>query len=307
MLKDILIHKLKILHDTIWEGRASQSDISQWLGNFHEAREQLHALHLLANFLYFGHTQIRELAHALYRDEFRYPIVEQIRRRNADTLDRNLIANEFRAELERTRFFGVGNPSESGTHLLYYFRQENRLPKTLFASPHEIFRFADGTPELANDQVSRYVFIDDLTASGQQVVEYCHNLLIQLKRLMPSSRTSFLALFATPNAVTAIQHAAIFDEVRCVFELDETFDCFGRESRYFRTPHMDIDQTFAESTARKYGLLLWPTYPLGYDDCGLMLGFHHNTPDNTLPIFWFNEPEGHPWQPIFPRYPKVDR
>ena len=42
---------------------------------------------------------------------------------------------------------------------------------------------------------------------------------------------------------------------------------------------------------------------LGFKDCQLLLGFNHNTPDNTLPIFWYDE-KNYNWYPIFKRYKK---
>ena len=44
--------------------------------------------------------------------------------------------------------------------------------------------------------------------------------------------------------------------------------------------------------------------PLGYDNCQLLLSFFHNTPNNSLPIFWF-EDEQVEWKPMFRRYPKI--
>lgn len=53
-----------------------------------------------------------------------------------------------------------------------------------------------------------------------------------------------------------------------------------------------------------YGARLWPAFPLGYRDGQLMIGFHHNTPDNTLPVLWFDRPNP-PWTPMFRRYHKM--
>ena len=61
---------------------------------------------------------------------------------------------------------------------------------------------------------------------------------------------------------------------------------------------------FAEQMCRFYGSSLVPGDPFGYDNGQLLIGFHHNTPDNTLPIFWYDEPGGTSWTPIFKRYPK---
>jgi hypothetical protein len=53
-----------------------------------------------------------------------------------------------------------------------------------------------------------------------------------------------------------------------------------------------------------YGRELWRLYPLGYRNGQLLVGFHHNTPDNTLPIVWKDDIRcrGRPWEPVFRRY-----
>jgi hypothetical protein len=112
---------------------------------------------------------MRELLRALYRDLYRYPIVESIRRAHSDTLDANFIEEEFKKRLLQTRFMGMGNPSESGCHLLYYFRQENRLPRNLFIHTHEIFTRSGSPPALSvkDPTVATYVFLDDFCGSGR--------------------------------------------------------------------------------------------------------------------------------------------
>ena len=57
----------------------------------------------------------------------------------------------------------------------------------------------------------------------------------------------------------------------------------------------------------KYGkTMLGEKHALGFEDSQLLLGFHHNIPDNTLPIMWFDGPDRVPWKPIFRRYPKLE-
>jgi hypothetical protein len=53
---------------------------------------------------------------------------------------------------------------------------------------------------------------------------------------------------------------------------------------------------------KKYGDELWAMHPLGYKDGQLLLSLFHNTPDNTLPVFWA---ESANWQPIFKRFHKI--
>ncbi len=308
-----LMTKIKTLNETIWENRASEPAIVDWLHNFVAANpptpdERAHALFLLSNFMYFGSRQTREMLKAMYRDLYKYPIVESIRRENNHTLDSRIIDRLFSGELERTRFLGVGNPSESGCHLLYYFRQENSLPKGLFIHTHEIFTGPSGKRLLRDAHVSRYVFIDDFCGSGKQGTDYSRDLVEEIKGLNPTVLVEYHVLFATTHGITKIRNDTAFDAARAIYVLDTSFKCFSAESRYFRTQTEDgIDRTFCEQMCLRYGATMLPApHALGFEDSQLLLGFHHNVPDNTLPIIWFDEPNGVPWKPIFRRYPKLD-
>lgn len=305
-----LKRKIKVLNESIWERRAPWPVVEDWLTNFSGQREdadteKLHVLYLLGQFMYFGSRETRALLRAMFRDDYRYPIVESIRKQNRDTLNEGLIEKLFHYELQNTRFLGIGNPSESGTHLLYYFRQENALPRDLFINAHQIFaQTADGRRGIRNPSVNRYVFLDDFCGSGKQAQEYSQDIVEDLKRLHPNAFVSYYVLFATTDALSTIRSKTSFDDVKCVYDLDPSFKCFSADSRYFSDEDTDVDKRKAEGICLHYGRALWSSYPLGYRDCQLLIGFHHNTPDNTLPIIWFDEP-GSTWRPIFKRYPKV--
>jgi hypothetical protein len=328
-LTEHLISKLKTLDETIWEQQVSHPQIEAWLDNFAPDRpgvtsERLHCLYLLGQFMYFGDRQIRELLKAIFRDLYKYPLIEEIRRANGDTLDLAFIKARFDEELQKTRFLGMGNPSESGTHLLYFFRQENDLGKKLFIHSHQIFTRRSEIPKsglmrllyaiasifghnrlaLKDPNVKRYVFIDDICGTGSQAEDYSTEILVGLKARKPDAEASYFSLFATSEGLDYVRRNTLFDKVDSIFELDETFKCFDPESRYFQPADTRIDQAFAEQVCRTYGQALFPRHPLGYGNGQLMLALHHNTPDNTLPIFWCDEFGKQAWVPIFRRYPK---
>src|ERR1700733_752916 len=99
---DELLSKIKILSDTIWDHKAKQPQIDEWLVNFDlpadgtEEQRRLHALYLLSHFMYFGSRQMRELMRVIFRDLYKYPIVERIREANSHTTDLSLINSAFR-------------------------------------------------------------------------------------------------------------------------------------------------------------------------------------------------------------------
>ncbi len=304
-----LRRKIKNLSIYAWGRRIGGSDIDDWLGNFISSDEpasceQLQMLHLLGQFMYFGSREMRELTRAVYRDKFKYRLVEEIRRTNADTLDASIIKSEYAKVLEKTRFLGIGNPSESGTHLLYYFRQENELPKSLFINGHEITKREGAQIMLRDRDIQHYVFIDDLCGSGDQAESYSKDIVSSIKEMNPDATVAYYCLFAMSEGIAHVRDHTLFDEVDCVYELDDSFKCFGERSRHYKGDDLPIDKSYGRQISEKYGRMLFPSDPLGYGDCQLLLGMHHNTPDNTLPIIWFDENYGPTWVPAFKRYNK---
>ena len=319
-LFESLVDKIKILNETTWERRAGRPQINEWLENFDE-EERIQVLFLLSRFMYFGSIQMRTLLQALYRDLYKYKVVEKIRIDNENTRNLNLINRKLRIAENKTRFLGIGNPSESGPHLLYFFRQENRIANNLFINSHEIFNREGSDVKLNFPDVNHYVFIDDFCGSGSQASGYSKTVLKELKSLNKDVETSYLMLFGTQKGKTVVERETLFDNVESVYELDDTFQCFKEESRIFKHSPSLIDQKKCDIVSSKYGKQLmksilkrggWPDDQIdfnsnfhrhGFGDGQLLIGFHHNTPDNCLPIFWYDEKDV-TWTPIFKRYNK---
>lgn len=318
---DKLLKKIYAYYQTIWKDKWKEQLDQEWLSNFSHTdsaiteKEKLNMLYLLSKFMYFGNTELRQLLISLFRDLYKYPIIAQIRKANADTLDLSKINTEFNKELAKTRFLGVGNPSESGVHLLYYFRQECGLSKEYFINTSDIFAISQIEDkdekgeartylksELNHNTVKRYVFIDDFCGSGQQATKYLKKLAENMKFEDPEIEIKYLLLFSTQKGLEEVRKIKALDVVEAIFTIDDTFKAFSKDSRYFAmTLDKDIDKNFAMTTATKYGTPLFNP-PLGHGDCQLLFGLFHNTPDNTLPIFWS---EDYNWKAIFKRYNKI--
>ena len=316
MLREKLESKIMVLNVATWEDRIGGDLVSEWIDQFDEATdiqndEQIHALFLLSNFMYFGQSELRSLLKSLYRDMIRTPILHEIRRDNLDTTKIDQINEEYQIRCRKMRFLAVGNPSESGMHLLYYFRQENMLPKDMFINTHEIFDLEvienAVQTNIRNPEIDRYIFIDDFCGSGTQAKDYLLNIVKPLKMLSTAVKVSYLVLFATSQGLRAIRNFNCFDTVDTVFELDETFRVLEENSRLFDGEEETFDRTEIRKTCQKYGEILSPKHPLGYKNGQMLIGFNHNTPNNTLPIFWGgNQNMTGPWKALFLRYDKVN-
>lgn len=312
---ELLFKKIMILNEHVWEQRAPKPKVEKWLQNFSgrfssPEVEQAHALFWLSQFMYFGARELRVLIRALYRDLYLRPVIREVRGRLGKGASDSDLALAVADAIDKTKFFGVGNPSESGTHLLYYFRQENSLQKHHFMDAVQIFsRGADGSRRIKKPEVERYVFLDDICGSGDTAVDYSEQVLTDLKALSPGVIVSYYCLFATKDGMRRVRDESLFgSQCGAVYELDETYKCLSEKSRYFGGDlHPGIDRKIACDLVKLYGDLLDPAYATGWKDSQMLMGFHHNTPDNTLGMVWFDSDWGGslPWAPMFKRYPKV--
>lgn len=314
-LREQLLSRIDTLASNLWDDAMARADVEQWLGNFDGNEfsvdvEHVNALHLLSNFNLYGVPEVRELLRSIYRDLFRYPIIQKIRETNGGTLDGQFVNSEWMIELNATRFLGMGNPSESGAHLLYYFRQINNLNRNLFVYPLQVLTGPPGksTSRIAIPGLKRLIFIDDVLGSGTQAKEYSEKFVEQVKAAAEAEgRTisiEYFVLFAKEEGLS-VARSTKFDRVEAVHEIEESEMAFSDVSRIYINSPQDISRDVGRKIARGYGEKICPAHPLGYKDGQLLLGFRHNIPDNTLPIIWFSG--GSPgWNAAFPRYGKLD-
>ena len=246
---------------------------------------------------------MRTLLRALYRDFVQYPILTAIRKNNGDILDWDALRPIYGEALKRVRFVAIGNPSESGAHILYYFRQENSLSKYLFVDPLQLLIRSD-RPRALVCELDHIVFLDDFCGSGIQACQYSSQLLRRLRRLNSSIRLSYFPLFATTAGLEVVRANTYFTGVEAVCELDASFKALDPASRYFREPYPGVTREFASEMCRRYGSAIEPQSPVGFGGCQLLVGFSHNIPDNTLPVFWSEGNSSTRWTPIFRRYSK---
>ena len=246
----------------------------------------------------------------MFQDLVRNPLTVAGRKDLTNSDDFNAIHQAFDGELKRTRFVALGGPSESGTHILYQFRQENNLPTNSFPSLAELVTgpLDNLTTKWARPEVKRLIFIDDFLGTGQQVTDSATETVPQLRNAASNSGIDlevwYLTLIATQDGLESVEATSIFQCVRSLSVLDGTYRVFDDKSQCFSGPPGYIDKSKCEEIMDYYGNRIYPEEPLGYGNCQLLLGFRHNVPDNTLPIIWFQG--SFPWwRPIFLRSRKL--
>lgn len=300
-----LIRKIDILSEYCWGGLPKENSIKEWINNFETKEEQANALFLASKFMLFSVDQVKVLLKNLYKKFFLDPLLQKNIRDGIDVKANwyNILNNEF----QQTRFIPVGNPSESSAHLLYYFRSINQLELKLFISLGEIFEFKYGKDTFLNNNIKRYIFIDDLIGSGSQAKTYNSSIIEKAKTINENISIEYYSLFATNEGLKNIRDNTKFDIVDSLFILDESFKALEENSRYFNNSklpdfiNLEIIKSMVEKYKNKFEDEIGGS--TGFSNNQLLLGFYYNIPDNSLPMFWQKSSK---WKPFFERIHKCD-
>jgi|GEM_PF-3346092 len=191
--------------------------------------------------------------------------------------------------LDRSHFCPLGlSPSSSGGLYLYDFCHNLNLNERQFLAwpPREI-----------NSDVEALVFFDDMIGSGNQAIRFFREHLTGLAQPL-----LYVSVFAFQQGLDRVRADGGFETVLAGVPLSDEERAFGEESRVFQ----DVTQRLRiKSLAEKYGRLLYPSHPLGYDNTQSLLVFPHNTPNNTLPVIWAGpnneKAPGKLWSPLWER------
>lgn len=330
--KHLYLNNVKQLSRWIWKEEVLDENIEEWLSNFdgivdnNKEHEQLNALFLLKQYMFFSIIEVREMLSSLYQSKFFKPKLHKLRKDSGINVLSDL-DSLYKQELSQTRFLGIGNPSESSSLLLYFFRQVNNLRKDLFCNIQDIFSFEENSKisglktNSATETINNYVFIDDLTGSGEQASDFfignddvqSLDIFNKIKEYNPSANIYYFTLFSTEEAKKAFIRKGLTDiKIESIFLLDDTYKVFGSESRYFPKLKDEVEPKQAHQVEKEYSFDVstkyYPRFGLpsgyeyGYRNSQLLLSFFYNTPDNTLPKFWA---ESTNWVSMFKRYHKL--
>jgi len=267
--------KIMDLNDLVWENKAADR-LEGWLGNFKKEEEQKIALYLLSKFTYYNESEIKSLMRTSYKLLENKVFLDLKGKMNLD--------DEYVVE-KNCYFVGTWeNPVKSGAHLLYHFAKINGLPEDLFKNT------IDDIPKSA-----KYViFFDDMAGSGRQASSFWFNRVVRERKSLVNTKFYYLVLVANEKGISYILNKTGLPVIPSVV-LDRRYEIFSNNSIYFTN---DNFKRKAAAMCKKYGESLLPGDGLGFNNSQLLIGFHHNVPDNTLPIIWSEENE---WNPIFPR------
>ena len=217
-----------------------------------------------------------------------------------DDIEKKLIEiKKYMGALDDFVISDIEGIPKSSTHLFY------PLNKILEISSKKFISSKDLEPSDDRD----IVFIDDMIGTGNQAINYIQKLKGDDK--IGSQKLYYYAIVGLKGGVKELKDSGLFKNVSATIELPKrTF-----ESGYIFTVE---DSGTARDMASFIGEQLTKNMknidPLGYENSEALVFFRHNTPNNSLPIFWASgmcrilgkvgEPTEVRWNPLFPRKEK---
>jgi len=288
-----LLDKILTTNSYCWKMDITERDIKKWLDNFKgeifsQEEERKIALFLLVNFVIYSFDEFKYLCKEAFSNYIREVVT-------VDEVESNDVVEIIR----KTKFVPLGNPSESSTSIMYYFRTENYLQTTCFDY------IGKNTKNEYKD--TNLVFIEDITSSGQQFVQYYSELIKSNIIHFDSCRIFVVYLVSNKSAEKTIKSHYPNIKVIRVVDIDERAYGVSKDSYIY---HNDVDINHKCVTLMNhYGTKLENSNPdpdniikaLGFGDKAQMFGFYYNIPDNVCPIFWERRDE---WFGIFKRHKK---
>lgn len=266
-------------------GAVPASQFLRWCEQVDPQRRSI-PLRLLTRFVYFSEDEARDLWKHMYR---------------------NLVPADFKGS--RTVYTGVGYSAKSGSHQLYTVKQALvELPESERDFDfEEAFRTLDSLRK-EDAEIDSIAFVDDFIGSGEQAIKFFERLRETHPWVM-SRRIVMCALAGFESGAVNIQNYLRESSARVLLgkTLKEKDRAFSPDNTLWDS---EADRLDAKSWTAKIGRALLSSTDvdpegsaLGWKGSQALIAFHHNIPNNTLPLFWAGgKVGGKEWFPLFDRF-----
>ena len=152
-----LINIIMHTSSTVWkEHELGKKDIDAWLTNFKgevfsERHERLMALWLLSHFTFYNQAEVQRLCQVVYKDLI-HLVIAKSSSSGKTPID---AVNDFFAS---ANIIPCEEMSGSGGFVAYLFRQQNKLPMSLF----------NYSAENVSEDIQNIITIDDVTLTSSR-------------------------------------------------------------------------------------------------------------------------------------------
>ncbi len=229
----------------------------------------------------------------------------------------SMLLDRVQNNLCQMRILCLGRESRGGGIVKYRLRVGNNLPVWIFPESLEVLN-----REIAAGKVRMVAFIDDFFGTGNTAVRSLQHILQQLSpvesvNVVACALVGFgKAILRVTNAIeearprqwgqrSAFAALPLSNEEDCIFVLppEESLDATrvihdGEYCEKIFVSREDAQIAYDECLRHSLYVCDGVDRPCGYDNLASPVVFQYNTPNNSLPVFWY---AGGLWHPIVPR------
>jgi len=283
----------KLIQHGIWEG-LHITKLRTWLANFQTDEERYFAACVLDSLIYRSHEQTVALTNQLFQR-----ILPDLLRLDpppvhSASLDR--LRQEIAILDPGVRLVPVvtdnNPPTKSGYIVARLLRRHLRISDRWIIQPHTV-----GEHIAAGVRV--FLFIDDFLGTGQEFEDFAS--WVRLGNHLPQIYGAYLPLVAHERGIENLRNKFSDLRIRPVEILDVSNNLFDSTAHCFDDGinTSEAAKLFYYDLLMRKGIHIPSEHACGYGNLGLVYGFSHAVPDNSLPILWWSKTPG--WTPLFAR------
>lgn len=274
----------------LWEIPTARFD--GWLNQFIGPEEEFFAACLLDHLIFRTSSQFEAGLRALFRSNLQGKIFSGC---SDDELMLKL-AGRDEAHLRVVPVIcETDPPTKSGPLVLRRLQRIMQIRHKWICWPWQ------AAAKIRNREIDTVIFVDDFLGSGKQFETFFNQW--GFDQLLDNAKYYYAPVIAHEIGLEHLKNVLPSVQVIYAEQLDKSHDFFS-EDVWNRLGQGTISATEAKEWylefAKVKGLCPRSTGAFGTGNLSLAFGFSHATPNNSLPIFWYdNESTG--WQPLLER------
>lgn len=281
----------RLIQTGVWEGM-KESRLEAWRGCLDNQKALLLGAYLLDNLCFRSKDQFYSMLDALFLDVVDVPCQDAPSKRLISRI-RNKPGKGV-TSIRVAPVIGLSSPpTKSGPYILRLAQRRYRIHSDWLTWPQAVDKVSS---------ISHLVFVDDFCGTGEQFTDFAKEInLLRLNENNPHMQITYLAAAAHTAGVQKIAVDLPFVRLKYAELLDTnnavlSDACFARyEIEGFQQQVLDEYQRVVEQAGLPKAS---QNLASGYGGLGLGYAFAHATPNNTLPIFWY---ETEHWTPLLER------
>jgi len=294
--EQILERCASLIQYRIW-GDFHSSRLRRWMNNFTTDEERYFAACVLDSLIYRSKDQTLALIRQLFQRSL--PDLTRLDPTPSGAIEdwQELLRTSQVSGDPGLRMVAVVKssdpPGKSAQVIARYMMQDLSINKQWLINPWEMRRHAKAGCNI-------FVFTDDFLGTGDQFEE-----VVESERLPPLFASTYCVYAPLVAHVDGMHYLrSKYKELRLspVEVLDDSYGLFHATSRAFedQTNTPESAKDFYYELLKKKGIRIQGPERRGYGHLELAYAFEHATPDNNLPILWWQKNR---WNPLFKHRP----